>query len=64
MKRLCLAATSNGFTLTAHSPSSSWAPAFSDRISTPSRSFRSGASLETRFSPSKIAFTSSTSNCL
>ena len=57
-------ATSNGLTLSAHSPSSSWAPAFSERISTPSRSFTSGASFAIRFMPSKIAFTKSTSNCL
>ena len=52
---------SNGFTVSANSPSSASAPAFSDRISTPSRSFTSGASFAIRFMPSKIAFTSSTS---
>ena len=43
---------SNGFTDSAHGPSSSCAPAFSERISTPSRSLTSGASFATRFSPS------------
>ena len=57
-------ATSNGLTVSAHSPSSSCAPAFSERTSTPSRSFTSGASFATRFMPSKIAFTSRTSYCL
>ena len=44
--------TSNGFTDSAQSPSSSCAPAFSERMRTPSRSFTSGASLATRLSPS------------
>src|SRR5436190_15450124 len=56
--------TSNGFTVSAHSPSSSCAPAFSERMSTPSRPFTSGASFETRLSPSKTAFTSNASYCL
>ncbi len=52
---------SNGLTDSANSPSSSWAPVFSDRIETPARSFTSGPSFATRFMPSNIAFTSSTS---
>ena len=40
-------ATSNGLTDSAQSPSSSCAPAFSERMSTPSRSFTSGASFAT-----------------
>jgi hypothetical protein len=55
------ARTSNGLTESANEPISSWAPAFSERITTPSRSLTSGASLATRFMPSKTAFTSSTS---
>ena len=57
-------ATSNGLTVSAKAPSSSCAPVFSERTSTPSRSFTSGASFATRFRPSKIAFTSRTSYCL
>ena len=56
--------TSNGLTVTAHSPSSSCEPAFSERMRTPSRAFTSGASFETRLRPSKTAFTSSASYCL
>ena len=52
---------SNGLTLRACSPSSSWAPVFSERIETPSRSLTIGPSLATRFIPSNIALTSSTS---
>ena len=52
---------SNGFTLSANSPSSSCAPVFSDRIDTPARWFTSGPSFATRFIPSNIALTSSTS---
>jgi hypothetical protein len=52
---------SNGLTESANSPSSSCAPVFSDRIETPLRSLTSGPSLATRFMPSNIALTSSTS---
>ena len=45
----------------SNSPSSSCAPVFSERIETPSRWFTSGPSLATRFIPSNIALTSSTS---
>jgi hypothetical protein len=55
---------SNGLTVSAHWPSSSCEPAFSERINTPSRSFTRGASFDTRLSPSKIGFTSSASYCL
>ena len=53
-----------GFTVSAQSPSSSCAPVFSESTRTPSRSLTSGASLATRFMPSKIAFTRRTSYCL
>ena len=56
--------TSNGFTDSAQSPSSSCAPVFSDRMIMPLRVLTSGPSLETRFIPSHIAFTSSRSKCL
>ena len=52
---------SNGLTDSAYSPSSSWAPVFSDRIETPARSLTIGPSLATRFMPSNIALTISTS---
>ena len=52
---------SKGFTDSAYSPSSSCAPVFSERIETPSRSLTIGPSLATRFMPSNIALTSSTS---
>ena len=55
---------SNGLTVTVQSPMSSCAPAFSDSTTTPSCSLTNGASFATRFMPSKIGFTSSTSNCL
>src|SRR5205823_12772450 len=47
-----VAPTSKGFTVRHHSPSSSWAPAFSESTSTPSRSFTTMPSLDTRFIPS------------
>ena len=47
-----VALTSNGLTETAHSPSSSWAPAFSDSTSAPQRSLTTIPSLATRFMPS------------
>src|SRR4028119_2494497 len=37
---------SNGLTESANSPSSSWAPVFSERIDTPPRSLTSGPSLD------------------
>ena len=52
---------SNGLTESACSPSSSWAPVFSDRIETPWRALTTGPSLATRFIPSNIALTRSTS---
>ena len=55
---------SNGLTVRVQSPSSSWAPVFSESITTPSRVLTAGASLATRFMPSKIEFTTSRSNCL
>ena len=55
---------SNGSTGTTQSPSSSNAPALTDKTTTPTRWFTTGASFATRLSPSMTAFTSRTSNCL
>ena len=56
--------TSNGLTVTPSRRAPRTRPRSRDSTSTPSRSFTSGASFATRLSPSKIALTSRTSNCL
>ena len=64
MQRLGLTPDVERVDVIAQSASSSCAPAFSERTSTPSRTLTSGASLATRFRPSYTAFTSRTSYCL